>query len=135
MKRVSILLACIMAAFALAACSPEAETLEDVVAADNEYTEAVSDAEEGFLDDAADTIKDFELDFKDNTVILKYTLAKEITSEVMTAGEFESAMKTDEGIADAAADVTEGIDVESGEIKIQIIVYNPDGSEYVNFIL
>lgn len=132
MKRIALLLATMMAAFALAACSSGAQTqtLEDLVGSDPNFAAEIDSVEADALSSMQGLASDVQCEFKGNTLVCSITLTFALDPSILDPAEFEEAMKQDTSMQDAIAKLAAESGIKAEDIKVQFIVTNPDGSQY-----
>ena len=135
MKRIAILLASVMAVFALAACSSEPATLESAMNADTEAMEQIENLERQTISDSAGVFSDAQIEFKENTMIFTVTLSSEIPAGSVTGAEIEEMFAEDDSIRTELDGIAEELGVEPSKVSAQIIFIDSDGSELSNFTI
>lgn len=135
MKRIAILIASVMALFALAACSSEPTTLESAMNADTEAMEQIETLEKTTISNSAGVFSDAQIEFKENTMIFTVTLSSEIPAGSVTGEEIEAMFAEDESIRTELDGIAEDLGVDSSEVTAQIIFIDSDGSELANFTI
>lgn len=132
MKRIVVFLVSIMAVFALAACSSGDQTLEDLYNSDTEFAQQINDAEKEAVDTSDGEFSDVAIEFEGNKIIYKFTFTEAIDEDMVPVMEEALSAEADDITAemDSAA---EDAGLDAGDITIQMIFVNPDGSEAVNF--
>lgn len=135
MKRIPIVIAGIMAAFTLTACSADLETIEGLLSTSSEYNDQIAQIEEDLAASAYGVVDNVDIGFEGNTIVLTYDLAFELTPEIMDSAAIEESLNVDGVITSGIEELAGGIGVDPGDISVQVIMRNPDGSEYVNVVL
>lgn len=135
MKRIPIVIAGIMAAFTLTACSADLETIEGLLSTSSEYNDQIAQIEEDLAASAYGVVDNVDIGFEGNTIVLTYDLAFELTPEIMDPAAIEESLNVDGVITSGIEELAGGIGVDPGDISVQVIMRNPDGSEYVNVVL
>lgn len=135
MKRIPIVIAGIMAAFTLTACSADLETIEGLLSTSSEYNDQIAQIEEDLAASAYGVVDNVDIGFEGNTIVLTYDLAFELTPEIMDPAAIEESLNVDGIITSGIEELAGGIGVDPGDISVQVIMRNPDGSEYVNVVL
>lgn len=135
MKRIPIVIAGIMAAFTLTACSADLETIEGLLSTSSEYNDQIAQIEEDLAASAYGVVDNVDISFEGNTIVLTYDLAFELTPEIMDPATIEEGLNADGVITSGIEELAGGIGVDPGDISVQVIMRNPDGSEYVNVVL
>lgn len=135
MKRIAILLASVMAVFALAACSSEPLTLESAMNSDTEAMEQIEDLEKQTISSSAGVFSDAQIEFKENTMIFTVTLSSEIPVGSVTSAEIEDMFAQDDSIRTELDGIADDLGVDPSEVTAQIIFIESDGSELANFTI
>lgn len=135
MKRIAILLASVMAVFALAACSSEPATLEAAMKSDTEAMEQIEDLEKQTISDSAGVFDDVQIEFKENTMIFTVALSSEIPAGSVTGAEIEEMFAEDDSVRTELDSVAEELGVDPSEVTAQIVFIDSDGSELANFTI
>ena len=130
MKRLSVLVACIMALFALAACSNAVPTLEEIREQDSEYAAKVEAYEQELLDESVSAV---DVEFQDNTVTMDMTFSYDLVEAGVDAAELEESLMGDAGLEKSIAELVDGTEVNAEDVTVKVIIRNPDGSEFANF--